>query len=315
MSADTLDPTQCGPISEGFDISIGSMLGLMEPYTLADASREGTAFVWDLGLAPAPQPGGKAKFGQWAISESTLPPGYDSYIIVGDAVRDFDRGSYRFDVSGLNANAELALYNFSTGQAVDEWSLTVRSLSCPPGYTGDAWGQDCTALLPGVAFTSLVLGEGAEYLPFDTGQSGSVTLDLDGAALGNAITATMPEGVERAAVYCTENGGQESGFRFDGTTLVLYSIAAGDQVLCDWYFVPFADEAPIESLTPTPAAVEGMPAHIHRGTCGRLRRDPHYDLSDLTANEGKWVGSRQTTIAEMSITVIDASIDDLTSVR
>jgi hypothetical protein len=316
MTVDTLAPDQCIATTTGFEVAITSTQGPMEPYRLADAALEGTAYTWNLGPAPPPLAGGAYQLGHYTISEVPLPAGYDSYVVIGDVIRGVTSfGGYRIDVSGENTPAELALYNFSTGQAVDAWSLTVRSLSCPPGYSGDAWGQDCTALLPGVAFTSLVLGEGAEYQPFDTGESGSVTLDLDGAALGNAITATVPEGVERAAVSCTENGGQESGFRFDGTTLVLYDIAAGDQVLCDWYFVPFADEAPIESLTPTPAAVEGRPAHIHRGTCGRLRRDPHYDLSDLTANEGKWVGSRQTTIAEMSITVIDASIDDLTSVR
>lgn len=196
--------------------------------------------------------------------------------------------------------------------AAQEWTLTVRSFACPPGYGGDDWAAACAAPLPDVAFTSLALADDAEPQPFATGDDGTVTLGLDGASLGNAVTVTMPEGYDRFAVYCTANRGQETGVRVNDDSAVLYQLSPGDVVLCDWYFVPLAGEqtaSPGGTALPDPVA--GRPAHVHPGTCGKLRRQDSYDLTDLTAPPGAAEGSRRATVAEASFTVLDVSLDDL----
>jgi hypothetical protein len=48
MTAETLAPEACVATTSGFDIGIGSTLGLMDPITLADATQDGTAFTWNL---------------------------------------------------------------------------------------------------------------------------------------------------------------------------------------------------------------------------------------------------------------------------
>ena len=341
MTAETLNADECTATTTGFDIGIGSTQGPMEPYTLADATLEGTAYTWNLGPAPPPVAGGRMEFGWYSIGETVLPPGYQSHLIIGDAIRRYQWGRYQIDVSGENWHAELEVYNFTTPPPLEEWSLTVRSFRCPVAYPDEQWSDDCVIPLSGVAFTTRVMARDDSPQPFPTDSSGAITLQQTYATFGNALTATVPEGYERFSVACAGTRARLCASGSDGPAAYLTDLLPGDDVICDWFFVPFADEeptaaptemgptaeptqavptiepseAPIESLTPTATAVEGMPAHIHHGTCGRLRREPHHDLTDLTTTEGKWIGSRQTTIAEMSMTVIDASIEELTATR
>ena len=58
MTAETLAPESCDAVTSGFDITISSNLGIMEPYTLADATQSDGAFTWNLGPAPRRQPQG-----------------------------------------------------------------------------------------------------------------------------------------------------------------------------------------------------------------------------------------------------------------
>jgi hypothetical protein len=76
--------------------------------------------------------------------------------------------------------------------------------------------------------------------------------------------------------------------------------------------LPVEEETPIGG-TEVPNPVVGRPAHVHAGTCGKLRRTPRYDLTDLAMPEGTPEGSRRATAAEASFSVTDVSLDELLS--
>jgi len=111
---DSVGGEACSIVSEGFGISIGSLEGVMEPLTLADATFDGTSYRWELNnVGPGVQT-------DWYIKQSPLPAGYDSFMAVGvggTAVGDFvaypdGSGYYPFTVTYDVPNASIFLFNF-----------------------------------------------------------------------------------------------------------------------------------------------------------------------------------------------------------
>ncbi len=62
--------------------------------------------------------------------------------------------------------------------------------------------------------------------------------------------------------------------------------------------------------TPPPSA-GGRPAHVHRGTCADLSRQPRYNLTDLTVPSAPHEGAEAATMVEASYSVIAVALDQL----
>jgi hypothetical protein len=111
---DSVGGEACSIVTEGFGLSIGSLEGIMEPLTLADATFDGTSYRWELSnVGPGVQT-------DWLIKESPLPEGYESFMAVGvggTVVGDFyaypdGSGYYPFTVTYDVPNASIFIYNF-----------------------------------------------------------------------------------------------------------------------------------------------------------------------------------------------------------
>jgi hypothetical protein len=131
-------------------------------------------------------------------------------------------------------------------------SLTLHLASCPVGYTGDAYFEDCHG--NGVDDSPFVLGGPATELTGTTnvdGGSGPGILAFTGLPAGQFTLQGGP-GTEfvSVVVYCSDQGtNTQLNAGVDGNTAT-FTIAEGQDVLCDWYVIPNEGSG----QTPTPTA-------------------------------------------------------------
>jgi hypothetical protein len=192
MTRKTLNPDQCLPITEGFDVAIGSLLGLMDPLTVRDAFFDGTSYTWDLGQAPPPS--AHSDRGNYDVSEVVLPPDVTSYAAIGDAIRRSFATGYAFEVSYAAPAAALQFYDFAPDPA-DAVSVLAVASSCPTTETVPA---KCKTLKD-VAIS--VKSDGYEI-------GGSPFVTAPNPAADNAVSFTVPS---RTTLTLTELGGLPAG--------------------------------------------------------------------------------------------------------
>jgi hypothetical protein len=76
---------------------------------------------------------------------------------------------------------------------------------------------------------------------------------------------------------------------------------------------PVSSPTPAVPPTPTPTAGSaiGRPAHLHGGTCADLDPTPQSELNGVVFAEGEAAGPEVAIPAEVSVTVLDLSLDEL----
>ena len=127
MTADALVGDDCAPVTEGFEVRIDSLSGVMAPLTLADATLEGDAFVWGNDVVDD-----RGAFGPLAIRETVLPRGYTEYLVLGDDVAQNRLGDWTFAVTPQHPDPVLRIYNLAPTEPREGETLT------PPSPGGSA---------------------------------------------------------------------------------------------------------------------------------------------------------------------------------
>jgi hypothetical protein len=214
-----------------------------------------------------------------------------------------------------------------TAPPADGGTLTVYKATCPEGYQGTNHFEDCFEnATSGVEFA---IGTTAtdNVASATTGPDGFVTFDLDPFLLGEGSTITFGElttvGGADPVVVCTRNDGAEAVEIIDVTTIgfegrgpayaVTIAPEPDDQVRCDWYNIPPAQETPTPA-PPAPTATpdpNARPAAIREGDCDEAVGDVVVDLTGLSQPEGETVGQDDAILAATSFTVIDLSLDQI----
>jgi hypothetical protein len=245
MTAETLVPEDCALSSGGFDIAIGSRLDLMEPLTLADASFDGTSYIWDLHVPY-----------KWFLNENPRPEGADSYTVLGDVQARNQGGNYPFDTTAEAPNPVASIYNFFPAAGSDVTTITIHERAC----YGEAALADpypnCHDNLTGAASEYQVLSDdpaqsaltdpstgnvsfevtGTYAIIVDPWNSGSLAFDIDGQGRYCAFTESG-EPIEITPAGAGQSGGSSIEF------------PAGSDITCDFYY-GIADSG---TATPTPA--------------------------------------------------------------
>ena len=147
-------------------------------------------------------------------------------------------------------------------------SLTVYATSCPPGYTGTDYFEDCYGN-PEVDLGFAASGRIGVIAEAATDADGFVTYSFadlgvhepPDAGEGEAGISIGINATEDFAVYCSKNGGQavEVHALVDGGPAGLPGVGLngedvepGDEIRCDWYLLPAGPEPP--APTPTQPA-------------------------------------------------------------
>jgi hypothetical protein len=142
MSAETIDSEECSPATDGFDVRITSLSGVMAPLTLAEATLDGELFVWDSALID-----GRGAFGPLAIQETALPAGFTDYLVAGDGVELNVLGDWAFAVTPKTPNPILSIYNFAPAEATPGADPTAPAPQ-EPDYLAAIEVGVCTGLEP-----------------------------------------------------------------------------------------------------------------------------------------------------------------------
>ncbi|MGC4108109.1 MAG: hypothetical protein QM753_17435 [Thermomicrobiales bacterium] len=152
----------------------------------------------------------------------------------------------------------------STATAVSETSLTVHLALCPQDYTGNAYYDDCHA--NGVDGMEFLLdgpdGQQSETttLPQTPGPGVATFSNLTG---GDYTLAGGPPGdFGEVVLYCSTQPDNTPVDAPVSSTQASLTIDAGENVLCDWYYIPenaqgetpTATQTTVPTATPSPTA-------------------------------------------------------------
>lgn len=200
MTPDTLAGDFCDLAPEGYAVQVTeSATG--EVLTLDDGTSDGASFTFG-GLQTS---GDQDESGTYVVSETTLPPGYASYLIVGPAGEPSNT-SVTVQLSEDQPEAQVAVYNFvaqdsvstpgaaptATGPVINEetpteeattdtgvtGSVTAQIWLCPEGSSSESYDASACSLANGNYTISL-------YEPDGTAQTGA-----DAAGDANTVTWT-----------------------------------------------------------------------------------------------------------------------------
>lgn len=119
-------------------------------------------------------------------------------------------------------------------------SLTVYAAICPVGYMGSSYFDDCFENAADAGAVTYTLAE-ATGNPIDqpVGADGHARfMSLSGGTF--SLSDSVPgDALDGRFVYCTIDGANPQTFALDYTeNTINLSIAAGQDVVCDWYIVP-----------------------------------------------------------------------------
>jgi hypothetical protein len=308
VTADTLVPADCSLVTDGFDFEIVSLGGEQTALTLADASFDGISYTWSPGPAAASWFTGV----NWGIRESIKPAGYETFDVEGDAVVGWDGRFVTLRITEDAPDAALSVYNFAPANQADAGFLFgAIAVACQERPTlGPFYNGGCVPV------------EGVT-IAFATEDGQVIARCVTAANVPDARAAfcdvEVPFG--STVVVTADESAFPAGYALDSPNPQTWEIPneppAGEYGEPIFLALPAnalaATEAPTEApaIEPTATPVEGRSAHVHLGTCDRLRKDPHWDLTDPSAPAGDAEGSRRATAAESSYTVIDVSLADL----
>ena len=169
-------------------------------------------------------------------------------------------------------------------------SLRIHKSICPDGLTSGYYANCYDDTLAGVTFKAN--GPGGYNKSKTTGYNGVVTFtDLDP---GNyTITETPPNGVNVAVyvVVCTRNGNNVD-FQYDDATglRIKVNIPNGADVVCDWYNVPPAKQAPAGqgSITVIKFLCQGRTNNKYdwENECDSYGAGASFDLTAVSTGKG-----------------------------
>ena len=193
MTKETLAPDRCTPITEGFDVSLGSTTDLMGRLTRRDATLDGTSYRWE--LPAAPPPGVRFDQGNFRIREFELPAGFTSYAATGDAIRAVEGPDYRFEVSYLEPAASLDVYNFAPDPA-DAVTVVANAVSCADEDADAAGCESFAGVAIGVQADGFAIG-GSPFVtaPNSIGFNAAAFTVPSGATLTLSVVGGLPAGV------------------------------------------------------------------------------------------------------------------------
>ena len=189
MTPETLVGDVCDLAPEGYEVTITED-ATGETLTLADAEVVDGTFVFS-GLAVRPGEG-DTDTGNFTVTETTLPPGYSEYLIVGE-LPEPSADSYLVVLTSDAPEELVTIYNFTTEDVATPpgdddgagiGSVTIQVATCPEGSTPTSF--DPTACAPA--------SEGGFEVFLYTPDGGALTLD-DAVTDGATVTWTdLPAG-------------------------------------------------------------------------------------------------------------------------
>ncbi|MBA2754905.1 MAG: hypothetical protein H0U40_10665 [Chloroflexia bacterium] len=197
MTPETLVGDDCDLAPEGFEVQITED-ATGETLTLADAEADGGTFTFT-GLAVRPGDG-DTDTGNFTVTETTLPPGFDEYLIVGEFPEP-SASSYLVVLTSDAPEELVTIYNFTTeddvatpgadtgdgddgGDVAGIGSVTIQVATCPEGSTPTSF--DAAACAPA--------SEGGFEVFLYTPDGGALTL-ADAVNDGATVTWTsLPAG-------------------------------------------------------------------------------------------------------------------------
>jgi len=238
MTADAFVADDCAPVTDGFDVRIDSLAGIMGPLTLADATRDGDTFVWDNDAID-----NRGAFGMLSIQETELPDGFVDYLVEGSGVERASSGGWTFLVTSENPTPVLTIYNFAAESASGTASTESPAESQTPGITAAIAEGACddleeaasTPLEPPAVGTGNPAGS-ADAIPVAVSYS---TVDFSFDELLDGNHAVLIRGSDdEAIVACGEIGGVRQP---DGALAVGLS-GAGSGVSGVAYLSPLSDD-------------------------------------------------------------------------
>jgi hypothetical protein len=139
-------------------------------------------------------------------------------------------------------------------------SVTVHLALCPEGYAGDALYDTCHG--EGIADQDFVLSgpDGDVSATTTVPQTpGPGIVEFTALPAGDYTLAGGPPGdFGKVRLYCTT---QPDGERIDAkidSTVASFTLGEGDDILCDWYYIPenARGETPTPTVTPEPSRAE-----------------------------------------------------------
>jgi hypothetical protein len=146
-------------------------------------------------------------------------------------------------------------------------TLTIYKATCPDGYDGDDYGEDCFGnATAGVTFFVTPLG-GGTTVEEATDANGFARFEL--APGGYVVEEEVPGEFADFVAGCVANGRTiDVGYAADRSRIA-FDIPVDADVRCDWYNVPF-DQAP----QPQPTAAPIQPVGTLPNTGAGLGNSP-----------------------------------------
>jgi hypothetical protein len=237
MTAGSLVVDECAPATEGFDVRIISLSGIMPPLTLAEATLVDDRFEWGSVLINE-----RGAVGPLAIEETELPDGYTDYWVEGSGVELNSLGDWTFPVSPENPNPELAIYNVAPNATEPtpqpaEPEESVLAASIETGMCEEAEGGSRVALEPPQLASGSREGSAAA-LPAAT--SYSVVEVAMGTLLERDHAVVVRDAGNDAILACGEIGGLRS---FDGALAIGLRSQADSSVFGVAYLALLPDDS------------------------------------------------------------------------
>ncbi|HEY8446958.1 MAG TPA: hypothetical protein VIL01_07595 [Thermomicrobiales bacterium] len=148
------------------------------------------------------------------------------------------------------AIASLAAHAPSAAAQDNAGSLIIGVATCPEGYAGDNYAEDCTTPAEGIDFALATPHTDNVEMTTSRGD-GLVTFSLANFDLNpegpNPVVVGEPaaEGLDYA-VFCSKNGGEALDFSYEtidfepgGPLLgISFEFETGDEIACEWYNIP-----------------------------------------------------------------------------
>ncbi|MDP9368809.1 MAG: hypothetical protein M3Q03_11130 [Chloroflexota bacterium] len=227
-TAQNFDATACeaGPAGDNLNLILADD-SLLEA---DDSGEDEGTYVWT-GLS----------YGTYGVAEPTLPDRYSTYLLV-DANGDvLDPATISI---GANApDADASIYFFPSQAS----SLALTAFTCPTGYTGDDYAEDCVDPLADQTFT-LSLNASEFAVEETTDEDGSLAF----ADLGSGsytLMSGIPGDFATSVAFCQDADGTQLASSIGEPNAVGVEVAVGAEITCQWFVIGDNARGDVGSLT------------------------------------------------------------------